>query len=105
MTKGSALTWVATFYKNTIDTTGTVTLGTYSDFVTKFNKAFKQRDITGTAIAWLTTKQMVRKKDRMHSLPLNQYISEFQNHIAQADIKDSNVLIGYFLAGIPPSLM
>ena len=63
MTKGSALTWVATFHENAISTTGTVTLETYSDFVTKFNEAFKQRDVTGTTIAWLTTKQMVLRKD------------------------------------------
>ena len=105
MTKGSALTWAATFCENAIDATGIITLGTYSDFITKFNKAFKQRDITGTAIAWLTTKWMVLKKDWTYSHPLNQYISEFQNHIVQADIKGSNVLIGYFLAGIPPFLM
>ena len=41
MTKGSALTWATTFCKNAIDATGTVILGTYPDFITKFNKAFK----------------------------------------------------------------
>ena len=40
-TKGSALTWATTFCKNAIDATGTVTLGTYPDFIAKFNKAFK----------------------------------------------------------------
>ena len=63
MIKGSALTWAATFHKNVINATGTITLGTYPDFMTKFNKAFKQRDVTGTIITWLTTKWMVLKKD------------------------------------------
>ena len=63
MTKGPALTWAATFHENSVDTTGTMTLGTYSDFILKFNKDFKQWDVTGTTIAWLTTKQMTLKKD------------------------------------------
>ena len=105
MTKGSALTWAATFQEHFVDMAGTVTLGTYVNFITKFNEDFKQRDVTGAAITWLTTKQMVLKKDQTYSPPLNQYISEFQNHVAQANIKDPNVLIGYFSARIPPSLM
>ena len=56
MTKGSALTWTATFRENSVDATGTITLETYPNFITKFNKDFKQRDVTRTAIAWLTTK-------------------------------------------------
>ena len=98
MTKGSALTWATTFRENSVDATGTVILGTYTNFIAKFN-------VTGTAITWLTTKQMVLKKDQTYFPALNQYISEFQNHITQANIKDPNVLIGYFSAGIPPSLM
>ena len=105
MTKEFAFAWAATFHENAVNTTGMVTLGTYSDFITRFNKAFKRRDVTGTTIAWLTTKQMVLKKDWIYSPPLNQYISEFQNHIAWANIKDSNVFIKYFSAEIPPSLI
>ena len=105
MTKGSALTWAATFQENSINATGTITLGTYMNFIAKFNEDFKQRDVTGTTIAWLTTKQMILKKDWTYSPPLNQYISEFQNHVAWANIKDPNVLIEYFSAGIPPFLM
>ena len=56
MTKGSTLTWAATFRENSVDTTGTVILGIYVNFIAKFNEDFKQRDITRTAIAWLTTK-------------------------------------------------
>ena len=105
MTKGSALTWAATFCENSIDATGTITLGTCSNFVTKFNEDFKQRDVTRTTITWLTTKWMALKKDQTYSPPLNQYVSEFQNHVIQVNIKDPNVLIGYFSTGIPPSLM
>ena len=97
MTKGLALTWAATFHENAVDATRTITLGTYSNFIAKFNKDFKQRDVTGATIAWLTTKQMVLKKDQMYSPPLNQYISEFQNHVTWASIKDPNILIRYFL--------
>ena len=105
MTKGSALSWATTFWENSIDATGTITLGTYPNFIAKFNEDFKQRDVTGTTIIWLTIKWMVLKKDQTYSPPLNQYISEFQNHVAQANIKDQNILIGYFSTGIPPSLM
>ena len=63
MTKGSALIWATTFQENSVNVTGTITLGTYMNFIAKFNKDFKQRDVTRTAIAWLTTKQMVLKKD------------------------------------------
>ena len=48
---------------------------------------------------------MVLKKDWIYSPSLNHYVSEFQNHIVQANIKDLNILIRYFLARIPPSLM
>ena len=47
----------------------------------------------------------IMKKDRTYSPSLNQYVSEFQNHVAWANIKDPNILIRYFSAGIPPSLM
>ena len=105
ITKGSALTWAATFRENSVDATGTITLGTYVNFIAKFNEDFKQRDVTRTAITWLTTKRIILKKNWTYSPPLNQYVSEFQNHIAQANIKDPNVLIGYFSTRIPPSLM
>ena len=71
MTKGSALTWATTFQENSVDAAGTITLGTYVNFITKFNEDFKQRDVTGTAITWLTTKWMVLKKDWTYSPPLN----------------------------------
>ena len=48
---------------------------------------------------------MVLKKDQTYSSPLNQYILEFQNHVTWANIKDPNILIRYFSARIPSSLM
>ena len=81
MTKGSALTWATTFHENSVDATDTIILGTYPNFITKFNEDFKQRDVTRTTITWLTTKRMVLKKDQTYSPPLNQYVSEFQNHV------------------------
>ena len=46
MTKGSALTWATTFRQNTISGT-TITMGTFSDFVMKFETAFKHHNTMG----------------------------------------------------------
>ena len=83
----------------------TILFGSFADFITAFETSFKQRDVTGTAIAWLTTMQMTRKRDGSYNPPLTKYISMFQNNIALATITDHNVLIGYFSAGIPLPLM
>ena len=104
MTKGSALTWASTFHTSCISGT-TISFGSFTDFVTAFETSFKQRDITGTAVAWLTTTRMTKKRDGTYSLSLTEYISTFQNNVALATITDHNVLIGYFSTGIPPSLM
>ena len=105
MTKGSALTWAATFRQSTISGTS-FTLGTFADFVTKFNTMFKHHDVTGNTISWLSTQRMEKsKKNNLYSPSLTEYISTFKNHVALANISDVNVLIGYFSAGIPPPLM
>ena len=105
MTKGSALTWAATFRQSAISGT-TFSLGTFADFVTKFNTTFKHHDVTGNAISWLSTQRMEKsKKNNSYSPSLTEYISTFKNHVALANISDPNVLIGYFSAGIPPPLM
>ena len=104
MTKGSALTWASTFCTSCISGT-TISFGSFADFVTAFEMSFKQRDVTGTAVAWLTTTRMTKKRDGTYSPSLTEYISTFQNNVALATIADHNVLIGYFSAGIPPSLM
>ena len=105
MTKGSALTWASTFRQSTIS--GTLfTLGTFADFVMKFNTAFKHHNVTGNAISWLSTKWMQKNvKNSSYSPSLIEYISTFKNHVTLANISDPNVLIGYFSAGIPPPLM
>jgi len=40
-----------------------------------------------------------------YSPSLTEYTSLFQNNVAMSTIDDENVLIGYYSAGIPPSLM
>ena len=105
MTKGSALTWAATFRLSAISGTS-FSLGTFADFVMKFNSTFKHHDVTGNAISWLSTKCMIKStKNNSYSPSLMEYISTFKNHIALANISDANVLIRYFSAGIPPPLM
>ena len=104
MTKGSALTWAATFRTNCISGT-MISFESFTDFVSAFKTSFKQRDVMGTAVTWLTTTRMTKKQDGTYSPSLTDYISTFQNNVALATITDHNVLIGYFSAGIPPSLM
>ena len=104
MTKGSALTWATMFQTNCISGM-TISFGSFANFVLAFKTSFKQRDVTGTAVAWLTTTRMTRKRDGTYFPSLTNYISTFQNNVALATITDHNVLIGYFSAGIPPSLM
>ena len=105
MTKGSALTWASTFRQSAISGTS-FTLGTFADFITKFNTAFKHHDVTGNTISWLSTKCMQKNaKNNSYSPSLVEYVSMFKNHVALANISDANVLIGYFSAGIPPPLM
>ena len=104
MTKGSALTWATTFRQNAITGT-TIAMGTFSDFVAQFETAFKHHNITGTAIAWLSTKCMTKGKNNTYSLTLIEYVSHFKNYSALASITDQNVLIGYFSARIPSPFM
>ena len=105
MTKGSALTWAATFRQSAISGTS-FSLGTFADFVTKFNSTFKHHNVTGNAISWLSTKHMIKNaKNNSYSPSLTEYVSTFKNHVALANISDANVLIGYFSTGIPPPLM
>ena len=104
MTKGSALTWTATFQTNCISGT-TISFGSFTDFVSAFETSFKQRDVTGTTVAWLTTTRMTKRRDGTYSLSLTNYISTFHNNVALATITDHNILIGYFSTSIPPFLM
>ena len=87
MTKGSTLTWATTFRQNTITGT-TIAMGTFSNFVTKFETAFKHHDVTGTAIAWLSTKRMTKGKNNTYSPTLIEYVLHFKNYSALASITD-----------------
>ena len=105
MTKGPALTWANTFRQKAISG-ATVTLGTFANFVSEFKKTFEHHDTVNDAVAWLATKRMVlNAKTKHHEPSLDSYISSFQNRVALAGITNENVLINYFSAGIPPSLM
>jgi len=109
MTEGPALTWATTFRHNALIGT-TIAMGTFSVFVANFKTAFEHHDVKSNAIAWLSTKRMVKKprKDGRrdeYSPPLTEYTSLFQNHVAMSSISDENVLIGYYSTGIPPALM
>ena len=103
MTEGSALTWANTFWENAINGTA-VTLGTWDNFLKKFQQTFKHQDTAGNAISWLSTHRMV-KKNRKFSPSLKSYISTFQSNTTRAGIMDHNVLISFFAAGIPTPLM
>ena len=68
MTKGSAVIWATTFQTSCISGT-TISFGSFADFVTAFETSFKQRDMTGTAVAWLTITRMTRKRDGSYNPP------------------------------------
>ena len=84
-------------------------MGTFTDFVLKFETSFKHYDTTGNTIAWLSTKWMIKLKGRdgayRYKPSLTYYTSNFQNYVAQAQVTDNNILISYYSAGIPPKLM
>ena len=103
MTKGLALTWADTFRENAINGTA-VTLGTWDDFLKRFQSTFKHQDTARNAISWLSTHRMT-KKNRKYSPSLESYISTFQSNTTRASITDHNVLISFFTAGIPTPLM
>ena len=104
MTKGPAFTWATTFRTKALST-GTITMGSFDDFVKTFDKSFEHHDTVGNAVAWLSTKRMQSKRDGIFKPSLTTYISEFQNNVALSKITDNNVLIGYFSSGIPTPLM
>ena len=96
MTKGSALIWATTFRQNAITGT-TITMGTFPDFITKFETVFKHHNTTGNA--------MTKGKNNTYSPTLVEYVSYFKNYSSLATITDQIVLIRYFSAGIPSPLM
>jgi len=60
MTEGPALTWATTFRHNALVGT-TIAMGTFEVFVANFKTAFEHHDVKSNAIAWLSTKRMVKK--------------------------------------------
>ena len=103
MTEGSVLTWADTFQENAISGT-TITLGSWDDFLKRFQQTFKHQDTARNAISWLSTQRMIKKNGKF-SLLLESYISTFQSNTIHARITDHNVLISFFTAGIPTPLM
>ena len=103
MTKGSALTWADTFCEKAISG-ATITLGTWDDFLGKFQATFKHQDTAGNTISWLSTHRMTKKNGK-YSPSLESYILTFQSNTTHAGITDHNVLISFFTAGIPTPLM
>ena len=103
MTKGSTQTWAKTFWENAINGTA-ITLGTWDDFLKKFQQTFKHQDMVRNAISWLSTHRMVKKNGKF-SPSLKSYILTFQSNTTHAGITDHNVLISFFAAGIPTLLM
>jgi hypothetical protein len=93
MLKGSALTWATTYQQMAISGS-TVTLGTYTDFLTKFNDAFKHHDTVGNAINWLSTARM-NKSDGTIVNPLEKYVALFKSNVTLTRITNPNVLVGY----------
>ena len=99
-----ALSYMTKLRQDVISGT-TITMGTFSDFITKFETMFKHHDTTGNAITWLSTKRMTKGKNNTYSLTLIKYVSHFKNYSSLASITNQNVLIGYFSTSIPSLLM
>ena len=103
MTEGLALTWADTFQENTISGT-TITLGSWDDFLKKFQLTFKHQDTARNTISWLSTHHMTKKNGKF-SPSLESYISTFQSNTTHDNIIDHNILISFFATGIPTPLM
>ena len=98
MREGAAALWALTeteaaFKRNP------PSFGTWQDFLDKFSTSFILENTKDQAIAWMTTTKVDKKT------PLMDYISQFKNNAALSEINNEDVLINFFLRGIPPSLM
>ena len=98
MREGSAMLWALTeteaaFKRNP------PSFGTWQDFLDKFSASFILENTKDQAIAWMTTTKVDKKT------PLMEYISQFKNNAALSEINNEDVLINFFLRGIPPPLM
>lgn len=98
ITENSARVWSSTYIQTSLGH-NPVNFGTFLTFTTEFKALFIHEDTKSNAITWLTTTKVTEE------LPLNKYISLFQNKVATSKITDQGVLINYFAVGINPSLM
>lgn len=98
MTENSAKVWSSTFIQTALGR-NPVSFGTTENFNAEFKTSFIHEDTKSNAITWLTATKVSKE------LPLNEYISSFQNKVAISEITDQGVLINYFAVGINPSLM
>ena len=98
MREGSAALWALTeteaAFKRNLPS-----FGTWQDFLNKFSASFILENTKDQAIAWMTTTKVDKET------PLMEYISQFKNNAALNEINNKDVLINFFLRGIPPSLM
>ena len=56
-------------------------MGTFSDFVTKFETTFKHHDTTGNTIAWLSTKHMTKGKNNTYSSSVKTLVLNLRGRI------------------------
>ena len=98
MKQGSAKTWASTIVKDALKTT-VPNFGTFPDFVVKFKAAFIHADVESEAQHWLVTAHVSKE------LSLEDYITDFKNHVALCGATEEKMLIDLFASGIQPSLM
>ena len=98
MKEGPADVWADT-YRNKCLAHSPVNFGTFTEFTSEFKSSFIHEDTKSNAITWLTATKVSKE------LPLNDYISMFQNKVSTSEITDQSVLINYFAVGIPSFLM
>ena len=98
MREGLAALWAlteteATFKRNP------PSFGMWNDFLDKFTTSFILENTKDQAIAWMMMTRVDKKT------PLLEYISQFRNNATLSRINNEDVLINFFLRGIPPALM
>ena len=98
MKQGSAKTWASTIIKEALKTT-TPNFGTFPTFVAKFQAAFIHADVESEARDWLVSAHVSKE------LTLENYITEFKNHVALSGATEEKMLIDLFASGIQPALM
>ena len=98
MKEGSAALWSLTETEATLKR-NPPNFGTWQNFLNKFSASFILENTKDQAIAWMTTTKVDKKT------PLMDYISQFKNNAALSEINNEDVLINFYLRGIPTFLM